>query len=98
MQSLGSECIRHVHSDFSTACGEMEYLAHRGVAKIVGRQSILRLGNLLRSSPCRDPELRFGSRLRVQSLARRSDDRKDQKNRAAFQSVTHLSGDTMSLK
>ena len=51
MQRLGSEGVGEMDAECGTADGEVDDLADGGVAQVVGRERILRFGNLLRCSP-----------------------------------------------
>ena len=60
VQGLGAEGIGEVYAQRRAADGEMEDLAHGGVAQVVERQGVLRFGNLLRCAPGGDPASQRG--------------------------------------
>ncbi len=72
---FGSESVGEMHAQSCAADGEMKDLAHGGVAEIVRRERVLRLGDLLRRSPTGDPDLRVGcgSMAGLQQEAREND-------------------------
>jgi hypothetical protein len=59
-QRAGTERIRKPQPDTRTAGGDADDLPQRRIAQVFGRQSIARLGNLLRRSPGSYPSLGKG--------------------------------------
>ena len=58
MQRVGAEGVGEMDTEGHTADGDADDLTEGRVAQIVGGKGILRFGNLLRSRPGADPDLR----------------------------------------
>jgi hypothetical protein len=90
VQGLGSECIREMHSHGRASEGKVKKLAHGCVAQILGRNGILGLGDLLRSSPRDYPfVLRLGPGLGVQMMRDTAEGHKEDESRCDFQCARH---------
>lgn len=93
MQRFSPEGILYVYTQRRTAQRKMEYLPHRGVAQIVSRHGVLRLGDLLRCAPTGDPHLRLC--LRIGEQAGASQGQKERRNCKEFECTVHSARFTM---
>ena len=59
VQRVDAEGVGEMHAQGCATGGDADDLAESRVAKVVGGEGILRLGNLLRGGPGADPELRI---------------------------------------
>jgi hypothetical protein len=60
VQRLGSKRVRHVNAQCGAADGQVEDLAHGGIAQVIVRQFILGLWDLLRRTPGGHPDFLSG--------------------------------------